>query len=347
MSHAHTFGSQSAAWLDGLRSRKRKPVSAATLSTYDSLLRRLAPFVGSDTKLADINNGFLRELGAKLSGSPKTICESLNAVKAVVASAVDGETGDPLYPRIWNHAFIDAPSIQKQRQPSLSVEQVNAAIKAAESWQEKILYAVLAGSGVRISEALAIRLGPVDEDQTCFLADESVIKVRASIFRGRERRGVLKTASARREMDLDRRLSTAIAAFVKANSIQPGQFLFQSRSGKVANLQTLVRRLKKREIPGFHSFRRFRATRLREVGVSEDILRFWLGHQGQSISDRYSKLAENVELRKQWAASAGLGFEVSTLGRPALRATRAANSPAESTPPYVATDADLPREILS
>ena len=246
---SQTFGPQSSAWLDGLRNRKRKPVSAATLSTYDSLLRRLDPFVPPDTELAKINNGFLRDLAAKLPGSPKTISESLNVVKAVVASAVDAENGDSLYPRKWNHAFIDAPSIQKQRQPSLSVDQVNAAIKTAESSQEKLLYAVLAGAGLRISEAMAIRVGSVEQDQSCFLADVSMIKVRASIFRQQERRGVLKTASARRDVDLDLRLSAAIAAFVEANSIQSGQFVFQSRNSRVANLQTLVRRLKKRQIP--------------------------------------------------------------------------------------------------
>ncbi len=306
---SHTFGPQSEVWLEGLRNRKRKPVSAATLSTYGSHIRRLVPIIGAETELAGINNGFLRDL-AKLSGSPKTVTELLTTVKAVVASAVNPETGDELYPRSWNHSYIDAPSIQKQKQPSLSVEQVNAVIKSADSWQEKLLYAILAGSGVRISEALAIRLGPVEEDQSAFLADESTIKVRASIFRQHERRGVLKTASARRDVDLDRRLSTAIAAFVEANSIQPGQFLFQSRGGRVANLQTMVRRSKQRQIPGFHSFRRFRATRLREIGVSEDVIRFWLGHSGASLTDRYSKLSENVELRRQWAARAGLGFDV-------------------------------------
>lgn len=74
--------------------------------------------------------------------------------------------------------------------------------------------------------------------------------------------------------------------------------------------------LRKRDIPAFHSFRRLRATRLRELGVSEG-LRFWLCDQGQSISNRYSKLAENVELRRQSAARAGLGFDVLT-GDPRL-----------------------------
>ena len=63
-------------------------------------------------------------------------------------------------------------------------------------------------------------------------------------------------------------------------------------------------------IKGFHAFRRFRTTRLRELGVPEDIIRYWIGHAGAGITDRYSKLAENQELRRGWAVRAGLGFDL-------------------------------------
>jgi hypothetical protein len=49
----------------------------------------------------------------------------------------------------------------------------------------------------------------------------------------------------------------------------------------------------------------------------EDIIRYWVGHAGEGITDRYSKLAENVELRKEWARRAGLGFELDKVGNPA------------------------------
>jgi len=54
----------------------------------------------ADTLLHDIHNGFLKDLASKLSGSAKTVNELLAVVKAVVASAVDSQTGDPLYPRL-------------------------------------------------------------------------------------------------------------------------------------------------------------------------------------------------------------------------------------------------------
>jgi hypothetical protein len=43
----------------------------------------------------------------------------------------------------------------------------------------------------------------------------------------------------------------------------------------------------------------------------EDLIRFWLGHAGETVTDGYSKLAEDVEYRKEVAAEVGLDFEIS------------------------------------
>jgi len=126
----------------------------------------------------------------------------------------------------------------------------------------------------------------------------------------------VKTEAAKRVVDLDPRLNSAIAEFVAEQDIQPGAFLFQSRAGRAMHLRTATARLKKHGIPGFHAFRRHRITRLRDLGTPEDIVRYWVGHAGKDITDRYSKLAENVELRKEWVRRAGLGFSLDHLGNP-------------------------------
>jgi hypothetical protein len=46
----------------------------------------------------------------------------------------------------------------------------------------------------------------------------------------------------------------------------------------------------------------------------EDILRFGLGHADKSITDRYSKMKDNIENRKNWSHLAGLGFDVKGAG---------------------------------
>ena len=68
--------------------------------------------------------------------------------------------------------------------------------------------------------------------------------------------------------------------------------------------------LKKAGVPGFHSLRRFRTTHLRMQQCPEDLIRFWLGHGSNSVTDRYSKVAEQREWRKEWAEKVGLGFEL-------------------------------------
>jgi integrase len=62
---------------------------------------------------------------------------------------------------------------------------------------------------------------------------------------------------------------------------------------------------------GFHAFRRFRTTWLRKNRTPEHLIRFWLGHADETVTDGYSKLREDVEYRKEVAAEVGLGFEIS------------------------------------
>jgi integrase len=352
---SHRFEEQAIAWLAGLEARKRNPVSPVTLTTYSAHVKRLLPLVGADTLLSEIHNGFLKDLAGRILGSPKTVNESLAALKQIIKSARDPQTGVQLYPRIWDHEFIDVPTIKDQKQPCATVEQIRTAIKTARSWQEQLLYVILAGTGLRISEALAIRVGPVADDQSAFLESESVIKVRASIWKNQEYRGKLKTEASKRDIDLDPRLPSRIAEFIRAHKIDPGSFLFQAEGGDVANLETITRRLKQRQVPGFHSFRRYRITKLRQANIPEDLIRYWSGHSGKGITDRYAKSAEDRDYRKHWCKAAGLGFDLQHLGHPTrLRKRRSrlerynAMLKADLKPAsYQATNVDLPEYFFA
>lgn len=326
-----TFKDQSAAWIHELESRKRKPVAPSTLRAFNCYIRRLTPLVGPDTPLADLNNGFIRDLVTRLVAqelSAKTIGELIATTKQIVASCVDAD-GNYLFPRQWNTNFLDLPQITNQRQPCATRADVERCIKDSRNEQERLLYAVLAGSGLRISEALAIRVDG-NKSQTSWDGDAAAIVVRSIVYQGAELNRV-KTRAARRTVDLDPQLNDLIADFVAANKIQAGEFLFQSRNRGSMNLKTAADRLKKHGVNGFHAFRRFRVTRLREVGISDEIIRCWLGHADKTISDRYSKLAENVELRKQLAAHAGLGFEIDNTGQPAPSPTKRRNPATQPT----------------
>jgi integrase len=224
---------------------------------------------------------------------------------------------------------------------------VERCLKNSASYQESSFYALLAGSGLRVAEALAIHVGGTD-DQTSWNESTSTISVHSSMYRGKEQNRV-KTPAAIRSVDLDPRLNAAIAQFVTENKTQPGAFLFQSRSGRAMHLLTAFTRLHKHNVHGFHAFRRFRITWLRDLGMPEDIIRYWVGHAGKEITDRYSKLAENVELRKQWSVRAGLGFDISIMGHSAPRIPKKPSKPKPvadivaqpAEPTYVASDEDL------
>lgn len=72
-----------------------------------------------------------------------------------------------------------------------------------------------------------------------------------------------------------------------------------------------LRRLHATKKIGFHAFRRFRTEVLRRARVPEDLLRLWLGHSKESVTDFYADgLKNDSAWRKEWTARAGLGFSV-------------------------------------
>jgi hypothetical protein len=73
---------------------------------------------------------------------------------------------------------------------------------------------------------------------------------------------------------------------------------------------------------GFHAFQRFRVTWLRKQRVPEDLIRLWVGQATQSVTDRYSRLDEDVKFRQSVAEQVGLGFEFPQAQNPIVRNVR-------------------------
>src|ERR1019366_8175642 len=101
--------------------------------------------------------------GKRLSGTGNSASQTESVVdivavaKIVVASARD-DNGKRLYPREWNHEFIDLPIVKSKDQDTPTVEpgEVSGILLKAKG-RYKALSALLAGTGLRIGEALAIR----------------------------------------------------------------------------------------------------------------------------------------------------------------------------------------------
>ena len=308
------FRDQAEIWLKQAQTRKRRPIKPHTVSTWRSHLVWINSQIG-DLPLTAVNNLALKELVAKMAictkpGEPekprysaKTINNYAQIVKVVVASAID-ENGEELYPRKWNHEFIDLPEVKDQRTPIFTAEEIGKILSDA-SGQHFVLYALLGGTGMRIGESLALEIPDVSSD--C-----RTISIRQSIWNG-----VLQTPKTRngfRDVDLCSELATLLKQLIGTR--QSG-FVFQTANGKPLSATNILKRDLHEtletagiEQAGFHSFRRYRVTYLRKNRVPEDLLRFWIGHADKSVTDGYSKLKEDVEFRRTIAEQIGVGFEI-------------------------------------
>jgi hypothetical protein len=61
---------------------------------------------------------------------------------------------------------------------------------------------------------------------------------------------------------------------------------------------------------GWHSFKRFRKTWLRGARCLEDINNFWMAHKPKTMSEIYSHLHEELQLRLDEAERVGCGFTI-------------------------------------
>lgn len=300
-----TFAFQAQIWLDGLTSR-RSPVKPATLSTWRSIVRAwILPQIGQEP-LASFDNGALRRLVDFLCNegelSPRHVRDVVLVVKLIVKSAVDG-SGNYLHPRVWNGAYLDLPHVKISNAPAATREIIEAALTSGQKYSTFI--ALGAATGLRIGEMLAIRIGD-DGEHTCWSEKDAIIRVRTSVWRGEEQ--LPKTSAAIREVDLCGEINAAVAAFAGNRT----GFLFASRSGALCATTVYRQCLSKTKIPGAHALRRFRVSHLRKHFnvVPEDLLRYWIGHAGAGVTDHYSRLHQDMPLRKRIVEQVGLGFDL-------------------------------------
>ncbi len=321
-----TFRQQAAWWMNHSQTRKRNPIKPATAVGYQSYLDKwLIPNLGG-MSLSQVDNKALRDFVEKLAEAklaPKTIVEIVAVAKMVVASARD-DSGKQIYSREWNHEYIDLPTVKagQQNTPTVEAEEVSDIISKAQG-RYKVLYALLAGTGLRIGEALAIEIGQSCEERSTISADCKTIHIRKSIWRGKKQDP--KTENSVREIDVPSSLATMLKDFI---GYRNSGFVFQTKSGKPLAQRNILRDSLRKvsQAATFHAFRRFRITNLREIGVPEDILRFWAGHADKSITDRYSKMKKRIRVRKEWAEKAGLGFNLGPNGPMVEAPIRIANA---------------------
>src|SRR6202035_163702 len=125
--------------------------------------------------------------------SPKMVNNVIQVVKMVVASLVN-EDGEKIYPRTWNHEFIDMPEVKNQRQPTYTSEAMTA-IAAGSKGREQMLYILLGATGMRIGEALGIEIDKHISDNF------STVQIRQKAWNGYIQQ-FLKSDNGIRDIDL-------------------------------------------------------------------------------------------------------------------------------------------------
>ena len=294
--------------MDQAKKRKRKPVKPSTLHNWRCILdNHVLPVLGG-MPLSDVRNQAMKRLVAGVSDnglSPSTIRNVTNVVKLVVASATDND-GNQLCPMRWNHEFIDMPIACKdqQKRPCFTVEQVMNIVNISNG-RMQMAAILLAASGMRIGELLGLEVRHFDG---------SSFRIEQEVWGGDGKVYPPKTSNARRVIDLHSGVANLVRTYIDDRT---RGFIFQTTSGKPVTQTNLLRRelhplLKKLGIArcGFHAFRRFRNTFLRQSQCPPGVLTFWLGHAEANMSEHYDRSREDSVYRKDVAERMGVGFEL-------------------------------------
>lgn len=305
-----TFHEQSKMWLKQSQTRIRDPIGKSYAVTIQGALNKwILPAIG-DLPLGIVDNLTVKPLVAKMwasSLSARTVNKYIEFVQQIVAS-LNGTNGEPVHKRTWNAETMDLPTVivKQQKRPSLKAEPISRLIKGSSD-QEQALYVMLAATGMRVSEALAVETRHFINSGRTIVVEQQVEKNAARIVQ------YLKTDAAWREIDLH----PDIAEYLRKYMTGKTGLLFHTAHGTPHlnhNLEDrwLTPRLVEMGLDekgmGWHAFKRFRKTWLRGQRCLEDINNFWMAHRPQTMSELYSHLHEEFQLRLDEADRVGYGF---------------------------------------
>jgi len=305
-----TFREQSKIWLKQLQNRKRKPIGQSYAATIQGALDKwILPAIGN-LPLANVDNLSVKALIEKMSAaelSARTVNKYIEHVKQVVES-LKNPNGEPIHNRKWNAEIMDLPIVEhaEQKRPSLKANTISELIKVSND-QEQALYVLLAATGMRVSEALAVEVRHFTNGGRTITVDQQIQKDEPKVVK------YLKTAASKRQVDLH----PDIAEYLQRYAAGKTGLLFHTTNGTphlYGNLEDrwLTPRLSKMGLDekgmGWHAFKRFRKTWLRGTRCLEDINNFWMAHKPHTMSEVYSHLHEELEMRLDEAARVGYGF---------------------------------------
>ena len=310
-----TFRQQSETWLSTLKKRKAAP---STLYNWENHLDTwilpidINGILFGDLALASIKKTVAQKLIDQMVAGglgPKSIQNYFQVVKMVFSSCVN-EDGEEIYLRNWKKMDLVIPKVnkKKQRRPCFTSEVMTyLANSLTIKPQMRMLFILCGASGLRIGEALGIRIEKI-------LDGGSRIIIDSKAWHGEEH-DFLKTVNGEREIDLPESVAKLLIEFI---GDRKSGLLFQTRRGKQLSQSNILRRHLHPALEeigfdkaGNHAFRRYRDTFLKNrTNCPEGILNFWLGWGAESMSGLYDGIKADVAFRKDVANRVGVGFYV-------------------------------------
>jgi integrase len=177
------------------------------------------------------------------------------------------------------------PDRDAEEQRFFTVEELQKILAAAEGTFQTFLY-LLAETGMRVGEAMALRLRDVDLKQ-------GVVNVRQTMWRGTALSP--KTAKSRRTFAISPPLQERFKMMFSVCSADLTQYVFQTRTGGPWDYTTILSRklkplLVKLELPdaGFHAFRHGNVSLMNQYSVHPMMQQERLGHSSFSSTMIYT-----------------------------------------------------------
>ena len=282
-----TFASEAAWWKENRLPMCKMSTQQAMGSHLD---KYLIPALGS-LPMASIDGRRVQELIADLNEaeyvwpngiskriSPKTIRNIVGVLKLVV-----GE-------RVWRDWEIRMPEMPVKEQRCFSPDEMRRIVNAATG-QWKVLFATLAGTGMRCGEAFGLHVDDLD-------LKAGRISIRRSVWNGEE--GTVKTKRGYRTVTIDPVLSGMLTKHL--NGRTTGR-VFQTRTGTPfckGNVRRKLRQILKSlnlAPAALHAFRHGRVSVLQASGVPGDLVKEWVGHSNLQTTSLYTHFQDDFRQR--------------------------------------------------
>ena len=238
--------------------------------------RRVQEFIAELTRTE-----YVVSKGRRKKLSPKSIRNIVSVLKLIVG------------PKIWRDWNLRYPEIPIREQRFFSPDEMRRIIEAAPG-QWRVLFATLAGTGMRCGEAFGLHVDDLD-------LTNGRIYIRRSVWEGEE--VSVKTKQGYRAVTIDPILTAMLAAHL---GLRRAGRVFETRNGTPLCKRNTRRRLNELlrdlKLPkaGLHAFRHGRVSVLQAMGVPGDLVKEWVGHSNLQTTSRYTHFQD--DFRKQIAS---------------------------------------------